>query len=46
MLLVSIAVIVVLIVPNVLFTLNTNYGSSFYSYWLTGRVLFAQGQNP
>ena len=46
MLLVSIAVIVVLIVPNVLFTLNTDYGSSFYSYWLTGRVLFAQGQNP
>ncbi|MBQ6343849.1 MAG: DUF2029 domain-containing protein [Anaerolineaceae bacterium] len=45
-LLVSIAVIVVLIVPNVLFTLNTDYGSSFYSYWLTGRVLFAQGQNP
>ena len=46
MLLIGIAAALVLIVPNVLFTLNTEYGSSFYSYWLTGRVLFAQGQNP
>ncbi len=45
-LLISIAAAVVLIVPTVLFTVSTNYGSSFYSYWLTGRVLFAQGQNP
>lgn len=41
-----IAVVLVLVVPNVLFALQTDYGSSFYSYWLTGRVLFAQGQNP
>lgn len=46
MLLIILAAAVVLILPNVLFTLNTDYGSSFYSYWLTGRVLFAQGQNP
>ena len=46
MLLIGIAVAAALIVPNVIFTLNTDYGSSFYSYWLTGRVLFAQGQNP
>ena len=37
---------ILLIVPNVIFTINTDYGSSFYSYWLTGRVLLAQGQNP
>ncbi|MBR6088661.1 MAG: hypothetical protein IKP86_01920, partial [Anaerolineaceae bacterium] len=43
---ISITIAAVLIVPVVLFTLNTDYGSSFYSYWLTGRVLFAQGQNP
>ena len=46
MLLIGIAAALILILPNVLFTLNTEYGSSFYSYWLTGRVLFAQGQNP
>ena len=46
MLLIGIAAALVLILPNVLFTINTEYGSSFYSYWLTGRVLFAQGQNP
>lgn len=46
MLVIAVAAALVLIVPNVLFTINTDYGSSFYSYWLTGRVLFAQGQNP
>ena len=46
MLLIGIAAALILILPNVLFTINTEYGSSFYSYWLTGRVLFAQGQNP
>ena len=46
MLLIGIAAALVFILPNVLFTINTEYGSSFYSYWLTGRVLFAQGQNP
>lgn len=46
MLLIGIVAALVLILPNVLFTINTEYGSSFYSYWLTGRVLFAQGQNP
>lgn len=46
MLAVGIGIAVILIVPNVLFALNTNYGSGFYSYWLSGRVLFAQGQNP
>ena len=45
-LMIGIGIAVVLIVPNVLFALNTDYGSSFYSYWLSGRVLFAQGQNP
>lgn len=45
-LIVGIGIAIALIVPNVIFTLNTDYGSSFYSYWLTGRVLFAQGQNP
>lgn len=43
---IAVAAAVILIVPNILFTINTDYGSSFYSYWLTGRVLFAQGQNP
>ena len=46
MLLIGIAAALILILPNVLFTISTEYGSSFYSYWLTGRVLFAQGQNP
>ena len=46
LLLMGIGVAIILILPNVLFTVNTEYGSSFYSYWLTGRVLFAQGQNP
>ena len=46
MVLLGIAAALVLIVPNVVFTLKTDYGSSFYSYWLSGRVLFAQGQNP
>ena len=46
MVLIAIAAAIVLIVPNILFTVNTEYGSSFYSYWLSGRVLFAQGQNP
>ncbi len=46
MLLIGIGAALILILPNVLFTINTEYGSSFYSYWLTGRVLFAQGQNP
>ena len=45
-LMLGIGIAVILILPNVLFTINTEYGSSFYSYWLTGRVLFAQGQNP
>ena len=46
MLMLGVGIAIVLIVPNVLFTLRTEYGSSFYSYWMTGRVLFAQGQNP
>ncbi len=46
MLMLGIGIAVVLIVPNILFAVKTDYGSSFYSYWLTGRVLFAQGQNP
>lgn len=46
MIMLGLGIAVILIVPNVLFTVNTEYGSSFYSYWLTGRVLFAQGQNP
>ena len=46
MIMLGIGIAVILIVPNVLFAVNTDYGSSFYSYWLTGRVLFAQGQNP
>ena len=46
MLMLGIGIAIALIVPNILFTINTEYGSSFYSYWMTGRVLFAQGQNP
>ena len=46
MLMLGIGIAAVLIVPNILFAVNTDYGSSFYSYWLSGRVLFAQGQNP
>ncbi len=42
----GIGIAIILILPNVIFTINTEYGSSFYSYWLSGRVLFAQGQNP
>ena len=45
-LLIAIAAAFVLVVPNILFSISTDYGSSFYSYWLSGRVLFAQGQNP
>ena len=37
---------VILIAVNILFAAKTDYGSSFYSYWLSGRVLFAQGDNP
>ena len=43
---IGILVAVILIVPNVYFGILTDYGSSFYSYWLSGRVLFAQGGNP
>ncbi len=46
LLMLGIGIAIILIAPNVIFTINTDYGSSFYSYWLTGRVLFAQGQNP
>ncbi len=42
----SIVLGVILIAVNVLFAAKTDYGSSFYSYWLSGRVLFAQGGNP
>ncbi len=31
---------------NSYFVFKTNYGASFYSYWLSGRILFAQGGNP
>ncbi len=31
---------------NIYVVLNTNLGASFYSYWLSSRVLFAQGENP
>ena len=43
---IGVFIAILLIVPNVIFTINTDYGSSFYSYWLSGRVLLAQGQNP
>ena len=43
---IGVAAAIVLIVPNVLFGIRTDHGSSFYSYWLSGRVLFAQGGNP
>ena len=42
----GVGILIILTVPNILFAVKTDYGSSFYSYWLTGRVLFAQGQNP
>ncbi len=42
----GIALGVILIAANILFAAKTDYGSSFYSYWLSGRVLFAQGDNP
>ena len=32
MLLIGIAAALILILPNVLFTISTEYGSSFYSY--------------
>lgn len=31
---------------NVYVVLHTDLGASFYSYWLSSRVLFAQGENP
>lgn len=31
---------------NLFFVFKTDYGASFYSYWLSGRILFAQGGNP
>ena len=37
---------VILIAANIFFAAKTDYGSSFYSYWLSGRVLLAQGENP
>ncbi|HNY19831.1 MAG TPA: hypothetical protein PKJ76_07305 [Flexilinea sp.] len=31
---------------NVYVVLHTDLGAGFYSYWLSSRVLFAQGENP
>lgn len=35
-----------LIALNIFFVVRMDFGASFYSYWLSGRVLFAQGSNP
>lgn len=37
---------ILFIALNSFFVFKTNYGASFYSYWLSGRILFAQGGNP
>ena len=37
---------IVLVIVNIVVVTNTIFGASFYSYWLSGRLLLAQGQNP
>ena len=39
-------VLLAVIGVNSWIVLNTDLGASFYSYWLSSRVLFAQGENP
>ncbi len=38
--------LVCLVGLNIFVVARTDFGASFYSYWLSGRILFAQGGNP
>ncbi len=43
---VIVLLVLILSFGNYYLATHTEIGTSFYSYWLSGRVLFAQGENP